>query len=62
MRIISSYKQGQCIAHLVNILNALKSDDEIERLEAVTDVADIADIIGGEKMVMDIRDIHFGKE
>lgn len=62
MRIISSYKQGQCIAHLMNILNALKNDDEIERLDAVGDVADIAYIIGGVKMMTDIGDIQFGKE
>lgn len=62
MRIISSYKQGQGIAHLMNILNALRSDDEIERLDAAGDVADIAYIIGGVKMMMDIRDIQFGKE
>lgn len=62
MRIISSYKQGQAIAHLMNVLNALINDDEIERLDAVGDVADIAYIIGGVKMMKDIRDIQFGKE
>lgn len=62
MRIISSYKQGQGMAHLIKILSALKSDNEIERLNAVGNVADIAYIIGGVKMMMDIRDIEFGKE
>lgn len=61
MRIISSYKQGQSIAHLMNILNALKNGDEIERLDAIGDVAEIAYIIGGMEMMMDIRDIQFGK-
>lgn len=62
MRIISSYKQGQCMAHLIKILSALRSDDEIKRLDAVGNVADIAYIIGGVKMMMDVKDIAFGKE
>ena len=62
MRIISSYKQGQSIAHLMNILNALTSDNEIERLDAVGDVAEIAYIIGGMEMMMDIRNMQFGKK
>lgn len=62
MRIISSYKQGQGMAHLIKILSALRSDDEIKRLDAVGNVADIAYIIGGVKMMMDVKDIAFGKE
>ena len=61
MRIISSYKQRQGMAHLIKILNALRSDDEIERLDAIGDVADIAYTIGGIKMMTDVRDIMFGK-
>lgn len=62
MKIISTCKQRQITAHLIKIMEALLSDDDIKRLTTIGDVADIAYIIGGVKMMMDIRDIQFGKE
>ncbi len=62
MRIISSHKQGQCTAYLMNILNALTSDNEIEKLNAAGDVAEIAYIIGGIEMMMDLKNMQFGKK
>lgn len=62
MRIITAYKQGQCMALMWKIIAALKSDDDIERLDAIGDVAELAYIIGGIKLMDDVGASFFKEE
>ena len=62
MRIITAYKQGQCMALMGKIIAALKSDDAIERLDAIGAVTELAYIIGGIKLMDDVGVISFMEE
>lgn len=47
MKIITAKQQGEAMIRLVNLNDALMSDDVIRRLDAIANIAELAYIIGG---------------
>lgn len=47
MKIITARQQGEALIRLINLRDALMSDDEIERMDAMEHTAQLAYIIGG---------------
>ena len=51
MKIITRKDQDRATAHLMRIISAIKSNDDIELLESLEAVAELAYIIGGVPMM-----------
>ena len=47
MKVITARQQGEALIRLVNLIDALMSDDKIKRMDAIEETAHLAYIIGG---------------
>ena len=56
MKIITRKSQNRATAHLMQIMSAIRSHDDIELLDSLEAVAELAYIIGGIDMVETLKD------
>ena len=62
MKIITARQQGEALMHLINLNNALMSDDVIKRMDAMEHTAELAYIIGGLDLMNRVRNESFGED
>ena len=58
MKIITRKSQDRATAHLMQIMSAIRSHDDIELLNSLEAVAELALIIGGIDMIHQPHQIH----
>lgn len=62
MKIITATQQGEALIRLVNLNDALMSDDAIKRMDAMEQTAELAYIIGGLDFMLKVRGKSFGED
>lgn len=62
MKIITARQQGEAMIRLVNLNDALMSDDAIKRMDAIVHIAELAYIIGGLRLMNMVKVESFGVE
>ena len=61
MKIITARQQGEALICLINLNDALMSDDEIKRMDAMEHTAQLAHIIGGLDLMNRVKGESFGE-
>jgi hypothetical protein len=61
MKIITAEQQGEALIRLVNLNDALMSDDGIKRMDAMEHTAELAYIIGGLRLMNMVKVESFGE-
>lgn len=62
MKIITARQQGEAMIRLVNLNDALMSDDEKKRMDAMEHTAELAYIIGGLRLMNMVKVESFGED
>ena len=62
MKVITASQQGEALVRLVNLNDALMSDDAIKRMNAMEQTAELAYIIGGLDFMIKVRGKSFEEE
>lgn len=62
MKIITARQQGEALIRLINLNDALMSDDEIKRMDAMEHTAQLAYIIGGLDLMNRVMGESFGED
>lgn len=62
MKIITARQQGEAAIRLVNLNDALMSDDGIKRMDAMKHIAELAYIIGGLRLMDMVKGESFGED
>lgn len=62
MKIVTARQRGEALIRLVNLNDALMSDDEIKRMDAMKHTAELAYIIGGLRLMNMVKDESFGED
>ena len=62
MKIITARQQGEALIRLINLNDALMSDDEIKRMDAMEHTAQLAYIIGGLDLMNRVKCESFGED
>ena len=57
MKIITERQQGEAMIHLVDLNDALMSDDVVRRLDAIAHIAELAYIIGGLRYMNMVKEV-----
>lgn len=60
MKIITARQQGEALIRLVNLNDALMSEDAIKRIDAMEHTAELAYIIGGLRFMNMVKVESFG--
>ena len=62
MKIITARQQGEALTRLVNLNDALMSEDAIKRIDAMEHTAELAYIIGGLRFMNMVNVESFGED
>ncbi len=62
MKIITARQQGEALVRLVNLNDALMSEDALKRIDAMEHTAELAYIIGGLRFMDMVKVESFGED
>lgn len=61
MKIITARQQGEAIMRLIQLNDALMSEDVLKRIDAIRHIAELAYIIGGLRLMNMVNVESFGE-